>query len=985
MRFVQFRLCARRWMIDFAVLSFCAISPARGGDFVHYESAHVHPLGLSPSGEQLYAINTPEARLAIFRVTRLGALVFAGDVPVGLEPVSLAVRPGTDEVWVANHLSDSVSIVDGLAGKLVATLEVGDEPTDVVFASGRAFVSLAGKEDLVAVYDAASRERIATLDIFGADPRAMAVSADGTRVALVVLESGNQTTAVPFPQRPLPPPSPPRAVIFPPLIDPSPAPASGVIVKLDRSTGKWLDETGGDWSDQVFLGFRFTLPDHDLFWIDAESTPPKVVQTVSAVGTNLFDVDIHPETGDVWVPNTEARNLVRFEPNLRGHLVETRVSIVDPQGSDTRFVDLNPHIDYSVTPGPLWEIANSLALPADGIFSRKGYFYYLTAFGSAKVGVLDGQTGAVLDRIAVGGGPSGLALNRRGDHLYVMQRFSNTITTVDTRTRAAVTTIGVAGPRAFDPSPPEVRDGRRILYDAQLSSGHGDLACASCHVFGNFDGLAWDLGNPQGEFISFQNAPWLAGLLPPMTLKGFDPMKGPLVTQTLRGLRGQEPFHWRGDRRNFEHFNGAFVSLMGRATPLSDEDMDAFTRFAMTIEYPPNPYRQLDDSLPATIAGHGNPSIGERIFTTEPVNSSNFRCTSCHGLPFGTIHHVQQIGDQPIEVAHLRNLYEKLGLDRFDATAEPRDHLKSGYGIFHNGVFTLGFFLRLSASFLGTRERDMSAFLLSFSTGTFPCVGRQVTMPADEPSSAESIVAILTAQAELGRCDLIAKGQIGDAPVGYAYDPSLQLLVPDSLRLGLGTPTELVAFLEEGDVITFTGVPTGSGARLGIDRDRDGCLDGDELSQQSDPASPGVPEADSDGDGLPDTLDLCAGWPQRDHSQHDSDRDGFPDECQCGDVNDDGWLDLRDVFALWRYLEGRPPQSGLALEKCNVTGVAGNDPSLCTWDDLVALSQSIYRGGHRRGRGALEARCLPEDPPISPVTSTCVDEPPHADPSQSPL
>ncbi len=40
-----------------------------------------------------------------------GALTWVRSVPVGLEPVAVAARSET-EVWVVNHLSDSVSIVD---------------------------------------------------------------------------------------------------------------------------------------------------------------------------------------------------------------------------------------------------------------------------------------------------------------------------------------------------------------------------------------------------------------------------------------------------------------------------------------------------------------------------------------------------------------------------------------------------------------------------------------------------------------------------------------------------------------------------------------------------------------------------------------------------------------------------------------------------------------------------------------------------------
>jgi len=43
-------------------------------------------------------------------------------------------------------------------------------------------------------------------------------------------------------------------------------------------------------------------------------------------------------------------------------------------------------------------------------------------------------------------------------------------------------------------------------------------------------------------------------------------MKGPMTTQTLRGLNGLDPFHWRGDRTNFTHFNVAFPGLMGSSS-----------------------------------------------------------------------------------------------------------------------------------------------------------------------------------------------------------------------------------------------------------------------------------------------------------------------------------------------------------------------------------------------------------------------------------
>jgi hypothetical protein len=163
-------------------------------------------------------------------------------------------------------------------GQLIATIQVGDEPTDVVFAGGRAFVSLAGVEDRVAVYDPESRERIASIDIHGEEPRALAASRDGARVAVVVLDSGNQTTLV----RPglvrlaggPPPPDPPRGLQIP-------APKVGLIVRLNPESARWEDEVGRDWSPLV----PYSVADWDLFWIDAKADLPSVVEVATRVGT----------------------------------------------------------------------------------------------------------------------------------------------------------------------------------------------------------------------------------------------------------------------------------------------------------------------------------------------------------------------------------------------------------------------------------------------------------------------------------------------------------------------------------------------------------------------------------------------------------------------------------------------------------------------------------------------------------------------------
>src|SRR5499425_761925 len=130
-----------------AILFACFAPAARpaGATFATFESGQVRPLALSPDGTRLFAVNTPDDRLEIFTVNG-GDLVHSDSVSVGLEPVAVAAR-SDGEVWVVNHLSDSVSIVDvgATPPHVVRTLLVGDEPRDIVFAGtgGRAFISTA--------------------------------------------------------------------------------------------------------------------------------------------------------------------------------------------------------------------------------------------------------------------------------------------------------------------------------------------------------------------------------------------------------------------------------------------------------------------------------------------------------------------------------------------------------------------------------------------------------------------------------------------------------------------------------------------------------------------------------------------------------------------------------------------------------------------------------------------------------------------------
>ncbi|MBM4234647.1 MAG: hypothetical protein FJ160_10760, partial [Gammaproteobacteria bacterium] len=112
-----------------------------------FESGPVRPLALSADGQRLFVANAPANCLEIYAIEN-DTLRLVSSVSVGLEPVAVAER-NANEIWVVNHLSDSVSVVrlDGTP-RVLRTLQVGDEPRDVVFAGSnreRAFVTAANR------------------------------------------------------------------------------------------------------------------------------------------------------------------------------------------------------------------------------------------------------------------------------------------------------------------------------------------------------------------------------------------------------------------------------------------------------------------------------------------------------------------------------------------------------------------------------------------------------------------------------------------------------------------------------------------------------------------------------------------------------------------------------------------------------------------------------------------------------------------------
>jgi DNA-binding beta-propeller fold protein YncE len=907
--------------------------PATAPPFTLFESGQVRPLALSPDKQHLFAVNTPDNRLEIFRV-QPNRLIHTASVPVGLEPVAVAAR--TDrEVWVVNHLSDSVSVValddDATSGYVKRTLLVGDEPRDLVFAGPgrmRAFITTAhrgqnapfdpqlttpgvGRAD-VWVFDANALGNslggapLTIVPLFTDTPRALAVTPDGTRVYAAGFHTGNRTTIVG--EEFIPDGFGAGGDVGPSTnFEGKPAPEVGAIVKWNGS--HWVDSAGYPHDDFV----KFSLPDKDVFVLDAMATPPHQLSGAAGffqgVGTILYSMIVNPMTGKVYVANTDANNLDLFEGpgsfaghSLRGHLHESRITVLTP-GGGVAPRHLNKHINYNscCAPTPNAENARSLALPQGMAVTGNGATLYVAALGSDKVGIfstaqLENNTfvPSAENHVHVsGGGPTGLVLDEERGQLYVLTRFDDAISIIDTTTKAEVAHVTM-----HDPEPASVLAGRRFLYDASFTSSHGDSACASCHVFGDFDSLAWNLGNPDAR-VTADPGPFSSTLVNLITGQPiepiFHPMKGPMVTQSLRGMANGGPMHWRGDRTGgndapsvqpdsgtfderaaFQKFQAGFTDLLGRDTFIPQADMDAFTDFILQVTYPPNPNRPLDNVPTA------DQEVGRQLFdgTNCGIPAADgfpaiLRCATCHTLDpngnpgtaapgfFGTSGFSEfAFQTQLFKAPQFRNLYQKVGAfgHPFDpgfpgVDSDFQGDQVRGFGFVHDGNLDTVFRFHHGPSFSEAvtgpgngglldgpagevQRRQLEAFLLAFPTNLAPIVGQQITLTTSSSPAVVARVELLRQRADAGECELVAKAQASGAEVGFVYIGSGLFRSDRRARLPI-TKLALQLFATVlAHPVTYTCVPLGSGERLGVDRDGDGFWDGDERDAHSDPADP---------------------------------------------------------------------------------------------------------------------------------------------------
>jgi len=366
-----------------------------------------------------------------------------------------------------------------------------------------------------------------------------------------------------------------------------------------------------------------------------------------------------------------------------------------------------------------------------------------------------------------------------------------------------------------------------------------------------------------------------------------------MTTQTLRGLATHGGMHWRGDRvdgffgtdpctepsgapcdedRAFRNFIVAFEGLVGMEGTVTAGEMQAFTDFALEILLPPNPVRALDNSL------DGDQQAGLTL-VNGPTTDTVENCNGCHDLDpsqgfFGTAGEQSFEGEpQNFKVAHMRNLYTKVGMFGLSTGGPFTGDQVRGFGFLHDGsVDTVKSFLEAPVfSLNNAQEVDLEQFSLAFPSDLAPIVGQQVTLTSTNGGVVNPRIDLMIVRAGtaftslmLGgvvtECDVVVKGSVGGGERGWVRLAGGLFL--DDLGNTISDASLRALAASEGP-LTYTCAPPGSGTRMGVDRDRDELGDGVEtgtgvfVSPSDTGSSPTNP--DTDGDGANDGVEVLAG------------------------------------------------------------------------------------------------------------------------------
>ena len=666
------------------------------GPFVNLNAVPFSPIAVSPTGSHLAVVNTHASLVRLFDTSDPNPLnwTLLASLRTAWGPVSVGfnINPGcAPEMLVTCSNSDALLWVN-YTGRVEGLLGMPGEPSDLLVDPIRqvAWVSCLGS-DVVVEVDLQQRRIRAEYPIPSKHPAFLAFENGVTGPVIVApMLSGNNTT-----------------------VDRGPA----IFNAGPRGVIDLSLETQG-------------LPDEDLFRLDPSDIT--VTPLVIGAGTILNDHGRNPVSGEWWMLGTDSKNAqFQSEPEASAIFSENRLTIIGALPAigqapviPSRFINLddsNPALS-----GVQYDQTRTVGQPYALEFDSLGNGY-LTGMLTDNITQYD-ATGSFVREWNVGSIPRGLKLIRKGSQEFLATFCwgSNTVEIYEPAIGTGVVVTLDAGP---DPTHPMIRDGRKLYYSA-ANSLNNNLSCNTCHIDGFSDLLAWDLSDRRKDSSGAY------------TVSVDD--KGPVVTQTIRSIKGQNPYHWRGERGDLIVFNSAFASLLG-GTPLDptpDGDFDKFEAFVMHLQERANPFesvsRQIVDAFVPSSFPPGTSAVRGQDLFYDKNSLPSFSCEDCHTLPGGTRNttfrdefSAPMPGRSHFVVAPLLSFWRKLQPRKVDI--EYASGLKDRVPVLGVGLSATGLaddlqdFVLQGAFTLNKQEKhDVAAFLMQLDTGISPLMHKGV-------------------------------------------------------------------------------------------------------------------------------------------------------------------------------------------------------------------------------------------------------------------
>ncbi len=491
-----------------------------------------------------------------------------------------------DEKWLltANQTANTVSLVDLVAGQVLAEVPCGERPMAIALTPDErtVLVSATYCGELVFLQRDGTTLRKTGAVHLGFEPRAIAVSPDG-KLAYVALAAGSGVAVVDLAER-------------------------KQVVRI--ATGRW----------PRFLalspnGSRLAVAasgDGGVSVVDTATR--KQLFHEDFMGLNLGQMQVSRDGVYVYFPWISYGHNPITEQNIeRGWVLASRIARVrldrharreaialDPRGmavGDPYGLAINPDESY-------------LVCTASG--TQELLVYRLPGLPFQDYGGpgdhIDEKLLADRDRfyrIPLGGRPTTVRFLKDGKHVCIANYLRNSIQLVDIQTAKLTREIHLGGPE----QPSLARRGETIFFDAKRSHDQW-YSCHSCHFEAGPNAQAMDTRN-DGRFGNFKT------ILP------------------LESLSETGPWFWHGNEKQLDQAirKSLTDTLIGKKTP-TEEDVAAVRAYLETVRSVPSSYhRDREGRLDEQAAR------GEKVFVSEKAG-----CVRCHPAPHFTDNKIHNVG-----------------------------------------------------------------------------------------------------------------------------------------------------------------------------------------------------------------------------------------------------------------------------------------------------------------------------------------------------